>query len=80
MHRDAKCPSDAETRGGRCNETLFSVLQTAKEQGAKIVRDVYEESDDFGTVRLATVQTVSPQNGLELPVPKSDLIGFLRGS
>lgn len=35
------------------------LLQTAKEQGARVVRDVYEESDENGTVRLATVQTVS---------------------
>jgi len=32
--------------------------QMAKKKGARIVKDVWEESDDFGTVRFATVQTV----------------------
>lgn len=36
-----------------------SYLQIAKERGAKIVRDVWEERDEFGTVRFATVKTVS---------------------
>jgi hypothetical protein len=34
-------------------------FQEAKERGAKIVRDIWEESDEAGTVRFARVQTVS---------------------
>jgi hypothetical protein len=34
-------------------------FQRAKEHGAKIVQDVWEESDEDGTVRFARVQTVS---------------------
>lgn len=34
-------------------------FQTAKERGAKIVKDIWTESDEDGKVRFATVQTVS---------------------
>jgi hypothetical protein len=34
-------------------------FQRAKERGAKIVKDIWEESDEAGRVRFATVQTVS---------------------
>lgn len=37
-------------------------VQVAKERGAKIVRDVWEENDEYGTVRMATVKTVSIKN------------------
>jgi hypothetical protein len=37
---------------------IFS-FQRAKERGAKIVKDIWEESDEAGTVRFARVQTVS---------------------
>lgn len=36
--------------------------QVVKDRGGKIVRDLWEESDEFGTVRFATVQTVIMQN------------------
>lgn len=32
--------------------------QRAKEQGAVFIRDIWEEHDDHGTVRFATVKTV----------------------
>lgn len=35
--------------------------QRAKEQGAVFVRDIWSESDEFGTVRFSTVKTVSNQ-------------------
>lgn len=38
-------------------EDLEFIMKTAKEQGARIVRDIWEESDEFGTVKMATVQT-----------------------
>nr|CAD7431902.1 unnamed protein product [Timema monikensis] len=38
-------------------EDLDSILQKAKERGAKILRDIWEESDEDGTVRFAQVQT-----------------------
>lgn len=31
----------------------------AKQRGAKVIKEIWEESDEFGTVRFATVQTVS---------------------
>lgn len=38
-------------------EDLDGIVQKAKEKGAKIVKDIWSESDDAGTVRFATVQT-----------------------
>lgn len=38
-------------------EDLDTIVKRAKERGAAIVRDIWEESDDCGTVRFATVQT-----------------------
>ena len=40
-------------------EDIHSIVQRAKERGAKVVKDIWEESDEFGTVRFAMVQTVS---------------------
>ena len=34
-------------------------LKVAKEKGAQIERDIWEEEDEYGVVRLATVRTVS---------------------
>lgn len=34
-------------------------FQRAKDRGAKIVQNIWEESDENGTVRFARVQTVS---------------------
>lgn len=34
-------------------------FQKAKERGAKLVKDIWEESDEHGTVRFAVIQTVS---------------------
>ena len=41
-------------------EDLDAIVQAVKDGGggAKIVRDIWQESDQFGTVRFATVQTV----------------------
>lgn len=36
---------------------IFS-LQKAKEQGAVFIKDIWEENDEFGTIRMATVKTV----------------------
>ncbi|XP_064478423.1 4-hydroxyphenylpyruvate dioxygenase-like [Ornithodoros turicata] len=38
-------------------EDLDSIVKRAKERGATIVRDIWEETDACGTVRFATVQT-----------------------
>ena len=35
------------------------MLKAARERGATIVRDIWEENDEFGSVRFAVVQTVS---------------------
>ncbi|XP_049523333.1 4-hydroxyphenylpyruvate dioxygenase isoform X1 [Dermacentor silvarum] len=38
-------------------EDLDTIVKRAKERGAEIVRDIWEETDECGTVRFATVQT-----------------------
>jgi 4-hydroxyphenylpyruvate dioxygenase len=39
-------------------EDLDVIVSRARERGAKIVRDIWEESDDDGSVRFAVLQTV----------------------
>jgi len=38
-------------------EDLDGIMSKCKERGVKIVKDIWEESDETGTVRMATVQT-----------------------
>ncbi|KAH9515138.1 hypothetical protein Btru_019312 [Bulinus truncatus] len=38
-------------------EDLDAIVKKAKARGAKVVKDIWEESDDHGTVRMASVQT-----------------------
>ncbi|GAB1859810.1 4-hydroxyphenylpyruvate dioxygenase [Camponotus japonicus] len=38
-------------------EDINTIVKVAKEKGAKIVHDIWEESDEYGTVRMATVKT-----------------------
>ncbi|KAK8778372.1 hypothetical protein V5799_020286 [Amblyomma americanum] len=38
-------------------EDLDTIVKRAKERGASIVRDIWQETDECGTVRFATVQT-----------------------
>ncbi|KYQ47412.1 4-hydroxyphenylpyruvate dioxygenase [Trachymyrmex zeteki] len=38
-------------------EDIDSIVKVAKQKGAEIVRDIWEESDEYGTVRMATVKT-----------------------
>lgn len=40
-------------------EDLDAIMKVARERGASIVRDIWEESDKDGVVRLATVKTVT---------------------
>jgi len=39
-------------------EDLDAIVEAARQRGATIVRDIWQESDEKGTVRFATVQTV----------------------
>lgn len=39
-------------------EDLDVIVNRARERGAKIVRDIWEESDADGSVRFAVLQTV----------------------
>lgn len=39
-------------------EDLDVIVNRARERGAKIVRDIWEEKDENGTARFATIQTV----------------------
>ncbi|XP_013784232.1 4-hydroxyphenylpyruvate dioxygenase-like [Limulus polyphemus] len=64
-------------------EDLDVIVKRAKERGATIVKDIWEETDDCGTVRFATVQTFGDTthtfvergeyNGLFLPGYKKPL-------
>ena len=38
---------------------LESVIEKARAQGATIVKEIWSESDEYGTVRMACVQTVN---------------------
>ncbi|XP_015598252.1 4-hydroxyphenylpyruvate dioxygenase [Cephus cinctus] len=38
-------------------EDIEIVFKVAKERGAKVIRELWEETDEYGTVRFATVQT-----------------------
>ncbi|CAH0553146.1 unnamed protein product [Brassicogethes aeneus] len=38
-------------------DNLENIVNTAKARGAKVVKNIWEESDDDGTVRLAIIQT-----------------------
>lgn len=40
-------------------EDLKAIVQHAKKRGGKVLKDIWEESDEHGTVRFATLQTVS---------------------
>lgn len=40
-------------------EDLDAIVTAAKERGATVVRDTWQEEDEFGVVRFATIQTVS---------------------
>lgn len=39
-------------------ENIEVIVDRARERGAKIVRDIWEESDENGTVKFAVLQTV----------------------
>ncbi|OXA38286.1 4-hydroxyphenylpyruvate dioxygenase [Folsomia candida] len=64
-------------------EDLDEIVKRAKERGATIVRDIWEESDENGKVRFATIQTYGDTThtfvergdyqGLFLPGPSCDL-------
>ncbi|XP_011164549.1 4-hydroxyphenylpyruvate dioxygenase [Solenopsis invicta] len=38
-------------------EDIDTIVKVAKKRGAEIVRDIWEESDEYGTVRMATLKT-----------------------
>lgn len=40
-------------------DDLDVIVKRAKDQGAVVVKDIWEEADEFGKVRFATVRTVS---------------------
>jgi 4-hydroxyphenylpyruvate dioxygenase len=39
-------------------ETLDYIVDYARKHGATVVKDVWEEKDEFGTVRMAVLKTV----------------------
>lgn len=45
-------------------EDLDVIVKGARERGAIILRDIWEESDENGSVRFATIQTVRHSNCL----------------
>lgn len=40
-------------------ENLDYIFNYAKKQGAVVVKDLWEERDQFGVIRMATIKTVS---------------------
>ena len=40
-------------------EDLDAIFKMAKERGAVVVRELWEESDEYGTARFAQIKTVS---------------------
>lgn len=42
-------------------EDLDNIMKHAKSKGAKVIRDIWEESDANGKVRMATIKTVCKQ-------------------
>lgn len=62
---NAEVSSLLEKHGDHVKDIAFSVydldsiVARAVEQGAKIVKNIWEEKDENGTVRMATLQTVS---------------------
>lgn len=46
-------------------ENLKFIIERAKERGATVVRDIWEESDKFGTVRFATLHIVNEDELLD---------------
>ena len=54
-------------------EDLDAIFEQAKERGAKVIREPWEESDENGTVRFAIVQTVI-DNCFILPIYTANLI------
>lgn len=39
-------------------EDLDHIMKHAKTKGAVVVKDIWEESDEFGTVKMAIIKTV----------------------
>lgn len=39
-------------------ENLDHILEYARKQGAVVVKDLWEEKDEYGVIRMATVKTV----------------------
>lgn len=37
------------------------IVKRARERGAKVLKDIWEETDEFGTARFAILQTVSEE-------------------
>jgi len=56
---------------------IFEIMyvKVAKQKGAEIVRDIWEESDEYGIVRMATVKTVNIKKMI-LPYIICDIIAF----
>lgn len=40
-------------------EDIEAIFKLAKERGAEVVRELWEESDEYGTVKFAQIKTVS---------------------
>jgi 4-hydroxyphenylpyruvate dioxygenase len=46
-------------------EDLDGIVKRAKERGATMAKDIWEEEDENGKVRFATIQTVSKEMKVE---------------
>jgi len=60
-------------------EDLDAILEKAKSRGVKVVREIWEESDEFGTVRFAKVQTYGDTTHTFIEFPSNYKGLFLPG-
>ncbi|XP_058803232.1 4-hydroxyphenylpyruvate dioxygenase [Phymastichus coffea] len=58
-------------------EDIDTIFKVAKSKGAKVVRDLWEEKDEYGVVRFATIQTYGDTH--HTFVDRTQYKGFLPG-
>ncbi|XP_047370592.1 4-hydroxyphenylpyruvate dioxygenase isoform X4 [Vespa velutina] len=64
-------------------EDIDTIVRVAKQKGAKIIKDIWEEKDEFGIIRLATLQTYGDTHHTLIDRSKYEgffLPGFVKAS
>lgn len=60
-------------------EDLDGILQKARKRGVRVIKEIWEESDEFGTVRFAQVQTYGETTHTFIELPQNYQGLFLPG-